>query len=288
MLLIMSWNCNSIKAKQQELYSIINTLKPNIIFLNESRLKPNDKFKFKNYYTERQDRLNNIGGGVACLIHRSLNYKRINNLQSNIEYITLELSSYLCITGGYAPPRAITSANDIEVFFPLNTRAILIGDLNAKHTTWINHRNNTAGIILFNHLLNNLNLQIHHPDQPTHYPNTRDARPSTIDIALTKGLNDVQLHTKTILCSDHLPIFLECNNNNFPAQAQQRIYSYKNMNWTAFRQKLNDITTIPEPITNTAELENQVKILTENIQKTRDKFARKIEIKQKIDTRHHK
>lgn len=279
----MSWNCNSILAKKQELYYIINTLKPTIIFLNETRLKPIHKFKFKNYNTERQDRLNNIGGGVACLIHRSLNYRRINDLQSNIEHITLELNNDLWITGGYAPPLAIRSTNDIEVFFPQNTRAILIGDLNAKHTTWINHRNNTAGIILFNHLLNNLNLLIHHPDQPTHFPYTRDARPSTIDIALTKGLNDVQMYTRTTLCSDHLPIFLEWE-NRAADQVQQRVFSYKNMNWAAFRQKLNDITTIPGPITNTNELEKQVEILTKNIQQTRDQFARKVEIKPKIDT----
>lgn len=217
------------------------------------------------------------------MIHKSINYRRITTLQSSIEHITLELNNDLWISGGYAPPRLLRTANDIEVFFPQNKRAILIGDLNAKHSTWLNHRNNTAGITLFNYLLNNLNIHIHHPDQHTHYPSTITSRPSTIDIALTKGINDVNLHTKTTLCSDHLPIFLEWKNFH-PNRDQQSVYSYKNLNWTAFRQKLNDITTIPGPITNIAELETQVHTLTNNIQKTRDQFARKITIKPKIDT----
>lgn len=283
MFLIMSWNCNSIKNKQQDLYHIINTMNPQIIFLNETRLRPEQTLKYANYHTERQDRLNNTGGGVACLIHKTINYRRIKNLQTRIEHVTLELNNNVWISGGYAPPESIRDANDIEVFFPLNMRAILIGDLNAKHTTWINPRNNAAGRILFNHIINNPDLLIHHPDQPTRYPSTQNGRPSTIDIALTKHINDVQMYTKTTLCSDHLPIFVEWKNYN-PERAQQRVYSYKNINWASFRQRLSDITTIPETITNIAQLESQVQTITENIQNTRDQFARKIKIKHKLDS----
>lgn len=281
MWLIISWNCNGIKSKQGDLYQTINHYSPKLVFLNETRLRPNDKLKLKNYATERMDRPDNRGGGVACLIHSSIRYKRITNLQTNIEYITLEIESKLWISGGYAPPEAIRTAADIEVFFPRLGRALLIGDLNAKHTSWLNDNNNRAGQLLFNHIISRPNLLIHHPDNHTHFP-SNGRTPSTLDIALTKGLTHIDLKTKDILGSDHLPLFLYWNNHP-REQELQTIFSYKNFNWQEFKHRISDLTIIPNHITNVSELERQVNILTKNIQTTRDQLAPKIKMRNRTD-----
>lgn len=277
----MSWNCNGIKNKYGDLHYAINHYKPKIIFLNETKLGPTDKLKLKNYTTIRADR-NHLGGGVACLIDKTIQHKRISNIRTGIEHITIEINNNLWISGGYAPENSIQAENDLGVFFPRNARALLVGDLNAKQTAWMNNRNNRAGNILLNFILNNPNITLHHPDAPTHYPSNGNT-PSILDIALTKGMTDINIRTETTLSSDHLPIFIKWKDH--PPNAQHQLtYDYKNVNWTTFRQRLNNITAVPAPISCTRELERQVEIVTSNITSIRNQMAPMKPMKPKIES----
>ena len=77
-LIILLWNVRSLIKNLAEFQKLIDDLKPHLICLTETWLKPNIRnLKFKNFDILRNDRLNINGGGVAILIRKELNYKAI-------------------------------------------------------------------------------------------------------------------------------------------------------------------------------------------------------------------
>lgn len=241
---IFHWNSNGISnhslLKQLELLLERNRI--HIASLNETFFNDNHNPYFNNYVLHRNDRTESRGGGVALLIHRSLKHTVLPITKtSGIENLSIEVSvnqRRVVITTAYSPRYSNNFINDIISLTPINREFFLLGDLNAKHTSWNCHRNNSAGITL-NDLQQVRNFFIHNPDNPTLYPHQRHRRASTVDLVLSNSSLSMQVQTLGYeIPSDHRPIIctVECTSLRTVDLGK---HIYKCCNWRLYKEEIN-------------------------------------------------
>lgn len=92
MVIIMQWNARSLIANGQELKHHIQELsvKPNIICIQESWLKPTFDFIIYGYTSVCKDRSSAAGGGVVTFIQQGFNYRAISS-NEELEAVTVEV-----------------------------------------------------------------------------------------------------------------------------------------------------------------------------------------------------
>lgn len=187
-LKIISLNANSLISheKRADLTMLLNTHKPDVLAVCETKLNARHKVQFNNYRLVRDDRKNSIqGGGTAILVRDNIRFERVkpdflnklklfevsiiriplyNNRNNNInanKYLYI-ISTY-CTTnkkrGQVQTNNRNTFTTEINLIFEKlrfhlpNNMYIVLGDLNAKHIAWGNPTpNNTFGNSLFNWL----------------------------------------------------------------------------------------------------------------------------------------
>lgn len=160
---MISVNVDSIITNQRRnsLLSFLKIHNPDIAALNETKLNPKHNIDFKDYDVIRRDRPNAVqGGGVAILVKKTLKFKRIvlseveqfKNLEIIIISFCLADNQKLYIIAAYAPYGERLSFNqEIDKLFQIlqlddpNNYYVMAGDLNAKHTSWLNQSCNTRG-----------------------------------------------------------------------------------------------------------------------------------------------
>lgn len=246
------------------------------MILNETKLAPEITIKIKNFQILRRDRTVH-GGGVAILIRNSLPYKKVeSDNRISIENICIQLNTNIFVAAVYNQPRNAFSADDIQMLTRLGNKVLIVGDLNARHYTWLNHITNVNGRTLYNFSLNN-NIIIQHTAQPTHYPGN-GMTPTFIDLVINKNVSDI---TDPIsipeLSSDHNPIMFKLLHQNKNPD-QKIITSYKDTNWTLLRQALNEKIQINNKIYSNDQIDMELDNLTSNIQTTVNEFTKKIKI----------
>ncbi|GBP67647.1 RNA-directed DNA polymerase from mobile element jockey [Eumeta japonica] len=116
----------------------------------------------------------------------------------------------LIIVSVYLPSPKPLHRRDLKALLALGDAVILFGDFNCKNPRW------GCPVLDYNgdkldRLQDRLEFEIIAPSTATHFPHNVTHRPSTIDIALTKGvaLNLNQIETLHKLTSDHRPVLLK-------------------------------------------------------------------------------
>lgn len=269
---IILWNTNGLKPKLTELTTYLTCNDIDIALLTETKLTPTDTIKIKNYNIYRNDRLTH-GGGVAIIVKNTIHHTHINTQHTTLEIVGIKLKNNTHIYSLYIPPNHTLTHNQLDNIFNRHNKVLIAGDLNSRHTAWNNHVNNTNGNTLYTYYLQN-NINIHHTQEPTHFP-PNGTTPTYIDIILNKNVNEVSdPHTEIALSSDHNPVRFEIlTERNDIKTPQREIRTFKNTNWTAFKQELNRKTIINNNITNKAGLNKVTEILTNTIQKVMDKHS---------------
>lgn len=93
--LILQWNARSLIANGQEFKRYVQQLKvkPDVICIQETWLKPHLDFNIRGYKVIRQDRDNDRGGGVcATFIKEGISYGRIiMNFVTELEVVVTEI-----------------------------------------------------------------------------------------------------------------------------------------------------------------------------------------------------
>ncbi|GFT69255.1 RNA-directed DNA polymerase from mobile element jockey [Nephila pilipes] len=238
-LKILSWNCNSITNKYLEFTDFIKEKNPDIIALQETRLKPSLSLNIPNFTTHRTDRGTYAGGGTAILVRNSLPHHATPLQTSNIEgtAITLERRNNQSITiaSVYKPPRKPLNQSELHQLIRNRRDVLVVGDLNAKHRTWNPDGANRPGMILYNFAQSN-NLKICAPQQPTRISHRTNN--SIIDLCISKGFDNIQSESIPALSSDHNPVIftvhiddLQKNSNNF----------FQFTNWNTFQSHLQHL-----------------------------------------------
>ncbi|KAL4108080.1 hypothetical protein QTP88_018335 [Uroleucon formosanum] len=124
----------------------------------------------------------------------------------------------------------------------INEKVILIaigGDLNAKHQSWGCHTTNPKGRALLK-AVNNKQLSMLAPPNPTYWPSSPKKRPDILDIFVAKIPPNLSHLVKNLLdpCSDHSPIIL-CIDASPRLQPSNPSLINGIMNWEQFRDVIN-------------------------------------------------
>lgn len=237
---LFHWNANGITtySHQRQLENLLVSKDVHIASINETYFKEKHKPFFENYYTYRNDRISSRGGGVALLVHKSLNHNILPiSKTSYIENLSVQICinrTKVTVTTAYSPKHTRYFRNDIKALTPPDKDFIILGDFNAKHYSWNCPYSNTSGRAL-NNLQRSSNFFVYHPNNYTLYPHQRNRRPSTVDIVLSNISIPFRLKTLEYeIPSDHLPIMcsIECSSIH---TNETNYFCYKNTNWRIFQ-----------------------------------------------------
>lgn len=141
-LRIMEWNANGLLQHQHELQVILCTENTDICLIAETHLTKESFIKLQNYTTYHSIHpANTARGGSAVIIKSNIKHFEEgkytpHDIQATI--VTVETSKQkLTVCAIYCPPRYSIHANEYKTLFDkLNSRFIIGGDFNAKHTHW--------------------------------------------------------------------------------------------------------------------------------------------------------
>lgn len=237
-------NIQSISDKLVLLNEFIVNNEIDIICLNETFLTKNISIQIDNYSILRKDRLGR-GGGVAIVIHNSLKYK-IVDFDANCEYIAVKfesnsiLNNFLLVSY-YNPPNIKLNSYFLNAIFKANQKVLLLGDLNAHHQLWNGKRNDAAGKIIYNNIIDN-DLVLLNDDSMTYQPPSGRTE-SIIDFAISSTQVAEQVSNFIVsdeLHSDHLTLIVTLKYNGphigaFPANSKE-VCLVKSLNF----EKLDD------------------------------------------------
>jgi hypothetical protein len=252
------------------LTTFLQTHKPHVLVVTETKLIATDKIKFPNYTITRKDRGNarTRGGGVLIAVRKGIPYSTKNAPLTSVETAAIQIAGTgLTIVGAYNPPHNYFKISELEKIMGIATTTIVAGDLNAKHKEWNCATNETNGAVL-KKFADTRGITINHPLEPTHIP-YNGTSPTTIDIYLMKNITNYS-RAKAIneLNSDHLPVTIEVQHNS-QEEPTRTFRSFENTDWKKFRQELNRKTKITSNIRTIEQLEAEVaeftKILAETI-----------------------
>lgn len=250
-LRILYWNSNGIKSKTNELYAFMSKTNVDIVLLNETKLKPINQLKFRNYHVYRSDNTSVLRGhacgGTAALVHRRIVHRRII-IPTTISSTTVEISMgnyQIQISAVYKSPNQPLKTDDLNALTNGNHWFIVAGDLNAKHPLWHSRCSNAAGIILYNHAVND-DYTVTAPDTQTLFPGVTSHRPDVLDIALIR-LPQLSCDVTNLneLSSDHNPVLLTLSNSPITSTPPQNL---RCVNWSKYLRKIGSLSPSNQPI----------------------------------------
>ena len=251
---IVYWNCRSLANKRADLANFTEQQnKPEIICLQETRLKKNSKLKFIDYIEHRQEADQN-SPGLSILTRQGINLRPIENKTGpflNTQVVEIYASkTQFFLTNAYlrVNPQGHISASDLRTLLDRKNH-ILVGDLNAHSPTWGNHKTDWAGRILEEEALD-LGSIIYNTGAPTRLAANQQQKDTAIDLTILS--NDFTYPTidwevtQDTMGSDHWPCITTLiglttdSNEDMPPLR----FNTKKADWTKYRK----ILEIGEPL----------------------------------------
>ncbi|GFW25859.1 probable RNA-directed DNA polymerase from transposon X-element [Trichonephila clavipes] len=264
---IVSWNADGIQHRIQELENYINDNSPDIIALQETNLRPCIDLNIPNYSTHRNDRLTHRGGGTAILVKNSIAHHVINIYTTAVNITAIEIegpTNNTTVCSLYRSPSSPINSfiPDLIKIFRNRAQCIVVGDYNARHSTWNpNRRGNTAGTRLF-HYANTSGLVISAPTDFTRIPQQQNHQPSVIDLGVSCGINNIAVESRYDLSSDHNPVHFVVK---FNFKTSHLLNCKTITNWNKFQDILSTTIAGSPPINNTEEIDEAISKLNYNI-----------------------
>ncbi|GBP37862.1 RNA-directed DNA polymerase from mobile element jockey [Eumeta japonica] len=256
-----------------------------IALIQETFLKPNRPraCTIAGYVQLRTDRTHASRGGTALYYSRSLHCCPIDippliNMEATGCRLAMTGHRTLIIVSVYLPSPKPLHRRDLKALLALGDAVILFGDFNCKNPRW------GCPVLDYNgdkldRLQDRLDFEIIAPPTATHFPHNVTHRPSTIDIALTKGvaLNLNQIETLHKLTSDHRPVLLKMG----PPDGGRPNPTRKITDWKRVSTALEKIDTpplnsIPDNIRTTDEIDSAIGALTNHIRTVVEKCEREV------------
>ena len=255
LLALLQLNINSITNKHEELKLLVTELQPDIITIQETKLKKHNKTpQIPTYSAIRTDRANGKGGGLLTYIKHNITFSDtkipnfINPINTELQIIQLHIThkKIYTIANIYIPPRNTTSPDhatcdaDITSCIQYITNlpnSIISGDINAHSPIWHSHTTDHRGDLIADLLGNSDHITLN-TNTHTRLPFAANQRPTSPDItSITTNLyNRTHWETLNALNSDHLPILTTINTRtNFRLQQNRQTYTnYNKANWQNF------------------------------------------------------
>lgn len=270
---IATVNANGWRRKRNLIQNLLDTDLINILAVTETHALPNQQFHIPRYYTFRKD--TDGHHGTALLIHNShvttpfFLPPQFDHLEYSAATVHLPIGPTVFIS--YYNPPSHTLPLTLLDYVSRIPKAVLLGDLNARHTSFGDSTSNPNGIILSNALLS-LPLSRIHNSNPTFISFRGTSIPDHIITSenLLLFFED-SCTVGTTITSDHLPLLAQCTLAPpiLPPAQQKTIPDYNKTDWTNFRRELESILPPrPQPINTSQDIDAAVESLTTSIQHT--------------------
>lgn len=265
-IVILQWNCRSIRAQRDELLLLITQHNPHIIALCETWLKDSISFSLKNYKIIRKDRTDGYGGVmIACRNDIQATSVAINTCYECVVCsIELYQGEKLSVASVYFPPNLNNppfSASDFEMLLnQIPDRKLILGDFNSHGQQWGGSLNDRRSQIITN-VLDDNNLVTINTGEPT-----RIACPPTPASALDLSVcsTNLALNCNWNICdnphgSDHFPIIISLlTSNSIQLNCCPRVNLIKHIMWEQFKNIIDNSPIYDDPAT----LENYDRFVT--------------------------
>jgi len=268
----MQWNAASLKNKIYELRDRTKALDLDILLIQETHLKEDDKTPTIDGYTAiRADRKGGMeGGGLISYIRTSLTFERIKDEAKNgteISSFSVKMSKnkWIKFTNLYCPPTSSTSfTNQLELALPIiptASNAIICGDFNAHSTLWDDHAASDERGSQIEDWLIEIELTVLNDNAPTRInPATGGLSSPNVTLCGTNWSHKTTWTTEDGMGkSDHNPIVIEMHSevSHNPVFKGQAKWKSKNVDRRPFTEEIDAKIALLEPSTNIYERANR-------------------------------
>lgn len=255
-LKLIQYNARSLtKSNLIEFKAHLHLYKPHIVTLCETFWRDSFSVKFKQYYAVNKNRVGQVGGGVAILIHKSLQFKQLQlpDLQT-IESIGVSISTenngrneMLDIISIYIPNGQACDEDELTQLHRLTSNnTIFCGDYNARHGLWDTRSThpNRSGRILANLLEKENNIMLATPPNLGTRQCPSTLKFTTIDLAIMSPhlAATAELKRGPFIGSDHLPIHIQLVTKPMQSSNRPPSWNFSEANWenwnTSIRQTI--------------------------------------------------
>ena len=208
-LIIVTWNSQGLNNKYHELKLFLNQHDVDIALITETKLAQHIHFFIPNYKIYRADHPSGSRqGGSAILVKRCIAHVEmlpIREYEAQVARIGIKIDGVDYLIGAFysAPDRQdhrLLMSTLWAVLHEMKQKFLMGGDYNAKHARWASATTNPRGRILCD-TIHQLNLEVFHPIEPTHFPANLNHSPDVLDIFLGKGIN----HMSPNICVLYIP-----------------------------------------------------------------------------------
>ena len=269
---VLVWNYN----RKNALTNIYLKENPDIILLNSTGIRNEDKIKIYNYNIYTKNTLNEQNAGVAIAVRKNINHKIFDNYNSDI--LTIQINTTrgpVNITTIYQPPRRPFLPNaDLSPLMHSNIPTYIIGDMNARHPFIGHTRSNAIGTALNQHI--NTGLITHlGPFFNTMTNSMHRNHISRPDIILRnqRAHFNYAINIGPITPSDHIPIIFRIATKPIIKEILNTPNT-KKTNWENFKTTMHNKIEIQNRDIN---LEQHQRITQETINTATEKWLNDIE-----------
>ena len=263
-------NITSIVKHKYELLAKYSTY--DIISVNETNLKRDQKFVLKGYNIYRNDRVGRRGGGVLLAVKQHIKcYEIFNDTIGENEIIAIEIPTTalksIIIASMYVPPKVQINGNVFQTIYNLNNNCMIIGDLNAAIEEMGSRKTTLRGRQLQRVLEEGYIYAIE--DVYTTYE--RNDHEEKLDWILASQpllslISNVDTHPVIGTTCGHKPLTFNISIGVEPKPTSPRTtYNFKEANWIKFRKSLNDQLKVwnnSSPINCSANIEEYSTFIT--------------------------
>src|SRR5206468_2455262 len=245
-LQIMQWNACSLPAHVSELHNYLSTTvsPPQVICVQETKLKEGKSFHLSGYDMVRRDRADGTAAGrVATFIKEGLNFK-IADLNTVHECVAVEIilsGLNLTIINLYDPPGPAKDESEYKKLFLPTGNYVVTGDFNAHNPLWKSTTLDRRGEIL-EELIDSCNYTLINTGQPTYQKHQGGM--TVLDLTFVSSclaskcswdvLNDT-------LGSDHVPTMTKINEADHGDPDAAPKWLLRKANWPQYRRVIEGI-----------------------------------------------
>jgi hypothetical protein len=210
--------------------------------------------KFKNYHVAHKNWTDRPGGGVAILIHKSLQFHQIPSPQfKTLEAIGVSIAikrnnqnHLMDIFSVYVPYGSALEEEELNQLIQGRGGNLIVGgDFNAHHGRWettFSHPNQSGRAIA--HILEeDIDLELATPPNLGTRKNPTTLTSSTIDLTLMSSHLALtsEITTGPHLNSDHLPIHFKVKSEPTISTARPPTWNFKEADWITWNDEINRI-----------------------------------------------
>lgn len=254
-LIIAQWNSQSIRSNQHNFSLFLNDNHIHVALLCETWLRPHMRFQINGYNIVRLDS-GNSHNGVAILIHKSLDYRKIDTFyDDSLQNIAVRLrysnNKELTLITFYSPGNCVPSFSRTKLDNLINSvpgPLLIAGDFNAHHPMWGSSRVDSRGRDVLE-CINDNNLVLLNDGEFTTIGSNSWQR-NALDLSIVSPSLATacswSVHDDP-LGSFHLPVITKISfsiNNSFILKDSCNLPQYLNfklVKWELYKIRVNDL-----------------------------------------------